>query len=84
MELGLLTMKYPSARIMWTSLIAGLTLVVNSAFGAEPASPAKTGLEVGKKAPEWSLNDQHGKTQTLSSYLKKGPVALVFYRSADW
>ena len=41
-------------------------------------------IEVGKKFASISLPDQNGKTFVLSEALKKGPVALVIFRSADW
>jgi len=41
-------------------------------------------LEVGAKAPNIALKDQNGVERKLSDLLSKGPVALVFYRSADW
>jgi cytochrome oxidase Cu insertion factor (SCO1/SenC/PrrC family) len=44
----------------------------------------KTGLKVGIKAPTFTLKDQNGKEHTLEEFLKKGKVALVFYRSASW
>ena len=47
-------------------------------------SDSAPGLEVGKKAPGFVLNDQDGKKQQLSKMLEKGPVALVFHRSAQW
>jgi peroxiredoxin len=42
------------------------------------------GLDVGQRAPEFSLPDQFGHTQTLETL--KGPkgTVLLFYRSADW
>ena len=42
------------------------------------------GLEVGVKAPAFKLKDQNEKDVALVDLLKKGPVALVFYRSASW
>ncbi len=42
------------------------------------------GLEVGVKAPAFKLKDQNEKDVELSGLLKKGPVALVFFRSASW
>ncbi len=30
------------------------------------------------------LKDQEGSDRSLDELIKKGPVALVFYRSADW
>ncbi len=49
-----------------------------------PAADGLTGLKVGSKAPRFTLKDQEGKDRSLDDLLKKGKVALVFYRSADW
>ena len=38
-----------------------------------------TGLEVGNKAPDFTLLEAPGKNITLSEELQKGPVVLVFY-----
>ena len=69
-------------------LAAALTvcslLLASPASAAEPAAPEKTGLAIGQKAPAFTLKDQRGRDVSLESLLKKGPVALVFYRSADW
>jgi cytochrome oxidase Cu insertion factor (SCO1/SenC/PrrC family) len=51
---------------------------------AAPAAPERTGLAVGAQAPAFTLPDQNGRDVSLDALLKKGPVALVFYRSADW
>ncbi len=45
--------------------------------------PRTERAEVGSKAG-FTLKDQRGKICSLDEYLKKGKVALVFYRSADW
>jgi cytochrome oxidase Cu insertion factor (SCO1/SenC/PrrC family) len=50
----------------------------------KPAPEEQSGLEVGEKAPKFTLKDQQGNDRSLDEYLKKGKVALVFYRSADW
>lgn len=47
-------------------------------------SDDRVGLPVGAEAPDFTLSDQDGRQVTLKELLKKGPVALVFYRSADW
>ena len=60
------------------------SLLAPAASAAEPAAPEKTGLEVGQKAPVFTLKDQNDRDVSLATLLKKGPVALVFYRSADW
>ncbi len=50
----------------------------------KPAPEEQTGLKVGEKAPRFTLKDQQGAERSLDELLKKGKVALVFYRSADW
>ena len=69
-------------KLLLPLLIAVLASLPSNA--AEAASPEKTGLPVGQKAPAFSLSDQNGKEVSLAALLKSGPVALVFYRSADW
>ncbi len=58
--------------------------VVRAQVKGKPAPEGQTGLKVGAQAPRFSLRDQEGKERTLDELLKKGKVALVFYRSADW
>jgi cytochrome oxidase Cu insertion factor (SCO1/SenC/PrrC family) len=61
--------------------------VLAAAWAAGPGAaqpPEKTGLNVGEKAPAFVLKDQNGKDRKLEEFLKKGKVALVFYRSASW
>ncbi|NIV31324.1 MAG: redoxin domain-containing protein, partial [Anaerolineae bacterium] len=40
------------------------------------------GLDVGQKAPDFTLPNAFGKSVSLSEYLEKGPVVLTFYRGA--
>jgi peroxiredoxin len=61
-----------------------LLLTFTTASAVESASPEMTGVAVGQKAPEFSLKDQNDRQVALGSLLKKGPVALVFFRSAEW
>ena len=58
------------------------TLTASSLAGDAP--DAKTGLKVGARAPAFTLKDQHSQERSLGELLKKGKVALVFYRSASW
>lgn len=44
----------------------------------------KLGPQVGEKVPSFTLTDQHGRTQTLSSLMGPKGLVLVFNRSADW
>ena len=50
----------------------------------KPAPEEQTGLKVGAEAPKFTLKDQEDKERSLDEWLKKGKVALVFFRSADW
>jgi peroxiredoxin len=49
-----------------------------------PLVHAAPGLAVGTTAPDFALPSARGEQVTLNELLRKGPVALVFYRSADW
>ena len=44
---------------------------------------AGKGLNIGDKAPDFTLDDATGKPVTLSKELTKGPVIIVFYRG-EW
>ena len=46
---------------------------------AEGVTP---GLDVGERAPAFSLPDAHGRRVSLAERLEKGPVVLSFYRGA--
>ena len=61
------------------ALVLGSTLVAD-----QPAVSNELGLRIGQRAPAFTLKDQFGKDVSLNDLLKKGPVALVFFRSADW
>ena len=65
-------------------VLLAVALLATGADAAEVASPENTGLRIGQAAPAFSLKDQTGKEVSLKALLKKGPVALVFFRSADW
>ena len=58
--------------------------VLASCPAADQAPEDRTGLKVGTKAPAFVLKDQDGKERSLDEFLKKGKVALVFFRSAGW
>ena len=62
----------------------GVVACLGVAVGADHAPDTKTGVKVGEKAPAFKLKDQSGQERELSTLLKDGPVALVFYRSASW
>lgn len=72
----------------WTCLVGSVAAcslqLALVAGGAEPAPSEKNGVAVGQKAPDFTLKDQSARDVSLAALLKKGPVALVFFRSADW
>jgi peroxiredoxin len=58
---------------------------VVASLGAEMQKLAESGivknaLQVGAKAPDFTLPDSNGKSVTLSTLLAKGPVVVTFYR----
>ncbi len=73
------------------SVIVNPSFVANAATQARQMEPSqrapdisKLGPQVGTKVPDFSLPDQHGQTQTLSSLMGPNGLVLVFNRSADW
>jgi cytochrome oxidase Cu insertion factor (SCO1/SenC/PrrC family) len=74
--------------VMGTILVLLATPTVRAQEKAKakgkPAAEEQTGVKVGEKAPKFTLKDQEGRERSLDDLLKKGKVALVFYRSADW
>jgi cytochrome oxidase Cu insertion factor (SCO1/SenC/PrrC family) len=66
----------------WLAAVAALALV------GWPAAAQKKdkdhGPKLGDEAPAFTLKDQDGKQRSLAELTKKGKVALVFFRSADW
>ena len=60
------------------------TPTVRAQSQAKSAAEEQTGLKVGAQAPKFVLKDQSGKERSRDDLLKKGKVALVFFRSADW
>ena len=64
--------------------LLAIALLSTGLNAGEDATPAEPGLRVGERAPNFTLKDQNEKEVSLESLLKKGPVALVFYRSASW
>lgn len=56
-----------------------MTIDANAQAATRSANEAK-GLHVGERVPHFSAKDVHGKTYTLESALKNGPVVIVFIR----
>ena len=82
-------MKKRSLILLALLLAARVTAAEMPAPAAMPALPsaateAMPGLKVGDKAIDFTLKNAAGDDVALSVLLKKGKVALVFVRSADW
>ena len=74
-----------SARVAGLLAACSLLIVLTaSATATKPAPPEMTGMAVGRVAPDFTLKDQNDRDVSLATLLKKGPVAIVFFRSADW
>jgi peroxiredoxin len=76
-------MRSKLAFITGASLFA-LILLGGRVSATELEAEESTGLAVGQSAPGFTLRDQRGEEVALASVLKKGPVAVVFHRSAAW
>jgi cytochrome oxidase Cu insertion factor (SCO1/SenC/PrrC family) len=70
--------------IRWVLVLMAAVFLAPALDAADEAAPEKTGVPIGQRAPPFNLRDQTGNEVSLDSLLKKGPVALVFHRSADW
>lgn len=68
-------------RRMTPFLVAALLLTGLVAAGLGPAGPA-TALEVGQKAPDFTLPGPGGKPVKLSDLTAKGPVVLFTFIQA--
>ena len=79
-------MKKRSLILLALLLAARVTAAEMPAPAALPsaATEAMPGLKVGDKAIDFTLKNAAGDDVALSALLKKGKVALVFVRSADW
>lgn len=80
-------------RLRFLSLMALVALMGGVGSDAQqqstpmPASRidvSKLGPQVGDRVPDFSLQDQDGRTQTLQSIMGPRGAMLVFIRSADW
>lgn len=68
-------------RLLTLKLIPMILLVcIEPANGQEKQRQIK----VGETAPQFTLKDQDGKDASLKKLIANKPVAMVFYRSANW
>jgi len=80
-----LSARLPGAPWALGVFLAIATTAPASAGPAPASGPSREyGLAVGQHAPAFTLPGQDGRAVSLETLLKSGPVALVFFRSADW
>lgn len=74
------------ASLLLTASLAAAETTAPATPAASPstATEAMPGLKVGDKAGDFTLKNSSGQDVALHDLLKKGKVALVFVRSADW
>ena len=73
---------HPGRSLLAVGVLAVAVVCAPQAPAAPPEQNAS--VKVGAKAPTFTLKDQDGKERSLDEFLKKGTVAVVFYRSAKW
>lgn len=61
-------------------LFALLALCAATLAGVTHAQPRAKPVAVGEQAPDFTLTDQNGRSQSLAAERGKRPVVLVFYR----
>jgi hypothetical protein len=72
-------------RLMFVPLLLVLFVLQVQAQGNRTRiDVSKLGPQVGARVPDFQLNDQTGKRQTLQSIMGRRGAMLVFVRSADW
>ena len=74
---------------LWRAFIPGVLCFLafcprGAAQTRQAIDVSKLGPQVGERVPDFSLNDQTGKTRTMGSLMGAKGVMLVFFRSADW
>ena len=80
----------PFSRLLAISCGIGISMTValaqapKSSQTKRAAPKITTGPEVGQKAPDFEVLDQHGESQTLESLAGPNGLLLLFHRSADW
>ena len=64
--------------------LSALLLLTPLLAQSRPKAASNGGPAIGSTIKNFSLADQAGRKREWKQLLKKGPVALVCYRSADW
>ena len=70
--------------VLLAVIIVLVTFRVDAQTTRARVEVSKVGPQVGERVPDFSLQDQFGKTQTPRSIMGPRGAMLVFLRSADW
>jgi hypothetical protein len=80
----------PLSFVLTIGLVAG-GLLMETPDGRQAPAPTRARIDVsklspqvGQRAPDFGLKDQHGKLWTRQSIMGPKGAMLVFIRSADW
>lgn len=65
-------------------LLAGLSVAASVPLAQSPVPVDALGPQPGARVPDFTADDQAGRTHTLKSLLGPKGAMLVFSRSADW
>jgi hypothetical protein len=76
--------KFPLAVLILSGAMAAQPSTSQQTAARSKIDVSKLGPQVGERVPDFSLNDQNGKTWTLQSIMGPKGAMLVFVRSADW
>ena len=77
-------MRFWKGSAILAALVATALVTAGALAQDEWAPEDMTGIKVGDKAPDFTLTNFDGTEHTLSDLVKKAPVALTFFRSANW
>jgi len=76
-------MRFASAILVASGLLA-FAKAQQPPPGQPPAVSPSIGLQVGEKAPAFTLRDQFGREQSNETLRGANGTVLLFFRSADW
>jgi len=75
-------MKIGAAILCLSGFLALANAQDNSS--GQPAVSPSIGLQVGRRAPAFTLSDQFGHEQSKETLRGSNGTVLLFFRSADW
>ena len=84
MRLRILVQLPPALLIAAALSSTRMPLMAQTMPKRETIDLSKVGPKVGERVPDFTLQDQTGRTRTLASVLGSKGAMLVFFRSADW